>query len=131
MTDSEQLSALEDLLAELTDLSETHILIVEGKKDCEALSNLGISGDMFTMQSGGGPVRAGEYVSSHGGKAVVLTDWDLRGDRLAERLAEILSKGPDDTDFKIRSGLRHLCRMYIKDVESLDTFVLGLRAKSI
>ena len=62
---------------------------------------------------------------------MVLTDWDDRGDRLAERLEEVLGKSPEDTDFTIRSKLRHLCRMYIKDIESLDTFVFGLRAKSI
>jgi 5S rRNA maturation endonuclease (ribonuclease M5) len=76
-------------------------------------------------------VRAGEYVASRGGRSVVLTDWDDRGDRLAERLEEVLGKSPEDTDFTIRSKLRHLCRMYIKDIESLDTFVFGLRAKSI
>lgn len=131
MTDGERLSALEEVLSDLAELSRTHVLVVEGRKDCAALNNLGISGDMFMTQSGGGPVRAGEYVASRGGRSVVLTDWDDRGDRLAERLEEVLGKSPEDTDFMIRSKLRHLCRMYIKDIESLDTFVFGLRAKSI
>ena len=131
MTDEERLAALEEVLADLRELSATHILIVEGKKDITSLSNLGISGDFFAMQSGGGPIRAGEYVASRGGRSVVLTDWDRKGDGLAERLEEVLARNPADTDFSVRSRLRHLTRMYIKDVESLDTFVLGRRAKSI
>ena len=131
MTDSERLSALEEVLSDLAELAGTHVLVVEGKKDCAALNSLGIYGDMFMTQSGGGPVRAVEYVASKGGRAVVLTDWDSRGDRLAERLEEVLAKSPEETDLSIRSRLRHLCRMYITDIESLDTFVFGLRAKSI
>ncbi len=111
MTDGERLSALEEVLSDLAELSRTHVLVVEGRKDCAALNNLGISGDMFMTQSGGGLVRAGEYVASRGGRSVVLTDWDDRGDRLAERLEEVLGKSPEDTDSRYapNSGISAGC----------------------
>jgi len=81
---------------------------------------------MFLMQSSGGPVKAVEYVESHGGKAVVLTDWDRRGDSLAEQIRGMVA-GSQDVDFSIREDLSSLCRMFVKDVESMDSLVERLR----
>lgn len=126
MTDAERLEEIYELLSELDELSKDHVLLIEGKKDRRALTALGVSGDMFQIQSDGGPVKAAEYVEEHGGKCVVLTDWDDRGDMLADRLCEML----DDhavVDTHIRRGLRRLCSSYIKDMESLDSLVGRLR----
>ncbi len=127
MTDTERLEQISEMLSELNELSIDHVLLIEGKNDRHALNALGISGDMFLIQSEGGPVKAAEYVETHGGKCVVLTDWDDRGDMLAHRLREILE---DHTivDTRIRKGLRRLCSPYIRDMESLDSLVRRLRA---
>lgn len=126
MTDAERLEEIHGLLFELDDLCADHVLLIEGKKDRQALNALGVSGDMFQIQSEGGPVKAAEYVEAHGGKCVILTDWDDRGDMLADRLSDLL----DDhaiVDTHIRRGLRRLCSSYIKDIESLDSLVERLR----
>lgn len=102
------------------------MLLIEGSKDRRALHRIGIDGDMFLMQSSGGPVKAVEYVESKGGKAVVLTDWDRRGDSLAAQIREMASGYPD-VDFSIRDDLASLCRVFIKDVESLDSLVFRLK----
>ena len=129
MTEAERLEAIQILLERLDELSRTHVLLVEGKKDCEALDSLGISGDFFQVQSGGGPVAAADYVRSHGGKAVILTDWDRRGNTLADDLQSMLEGNSSDIDTQIRRELSGLCRMYIKDVESLDSLVGLLSGK--
>ena len=64
MTDAERLEEIYELLSELDELSKDHILLIEGKKDRRALTALGVSGDMFQIQSDGGPVKAAEYVRS-------------------------------------------------------------------
>ncbi len=126
MTDAERSERITEMLSELEGLSTDHVILVEGKNDRRALNALGISGDMFMIQSEGGPVKAAEYVETHGGKCVVLTDWDDRGDMLARRLCEILE---DHTvvDTRIRKGLGRLCSPYIGDLESLNSFVRRLR----
>ena len=131
LTDAERLEEILRLLEDLRALAADHVLIVEGKKDCAALEVLSIQGDMYQMQTGGGAVGAVEYVEAHGGKAVILTDWDRKGEELAARLEELLGQGNPSVDTRIRRELRRLCRMYIKDTESLDTLVRNLSAKSI
>ena len=105
------------------------MLLVEGKKDREALDALGIGGDIFQVQSDGGPVAAADYVRSRGGKAVILTDWDRRGNTLADDLKQLLEGNSSSVDTQIRRELSGLCRMYIKDVESLDSLVALLSGK--
>ncbi|MCQ2085186.1 MAG: Toprim subdomain protein [archaeon] len=129
LTDRERLDAINEVLQRLEELSVDHILLIEGKKDRISLQSLGIEAEMYQIQSDGGPVDAAEYVEGHGGKAVVLTDWDRRGDSLAEQLSNVLGKDNASIDFQIRRDLSGLCRTYIKDVESLYTFVTVLSGK--
>ena len=129
MTEEERLEAIQDLLERLDGLSLTHVILVEGRKDREALDALGIAGDIFQVQSEGGPVAAADYVLSRGGKAVILTDWDRRGNTLAEDLRRLLEGNSSAVDTQIRRELSGLCRMYIKDVESLDSLVALLSGK--
>ena len=129
MTEEERLEAIQLLLERLDELSSDHVLLVEGKKDREALDALGIGGDVFQVQSGGGPVAAADYVGAHGGKAVILTDWDRRGNTLADDLQSMLEGNSSDVDTQIRRELSGLCRMYIKDIESLDSLVALLSGK--
>jgi len=130
MDDSERLEGAEQALERLRDMLHDHVVLVEGNKDVAALRNLGIEGDIFCVQSGGGPVRAAEYVWRSGKEAIILTDWDRRGGNLAHSLREnlvSLGVGYDDT---VRSDLAFYTRIYSKDVESLDSVLALLRARS-
>ncbi len=99
------------------------MILVEGRRDVTALEHLGIQGDIFTVQSSGGPIRAAEYVFGKNKKAVILTDWDRKGDIIASDLEVHLAAldVPYDTD--IRERLAGQCRIDIKDVQSLDELV--------
>lgn len=121
MNDEERLEKFLEVLERLKELSVDHIILVEGNKDVSALSNLGIKGEIFCVQSGGGPVRAAEYVWRAGKEATILTDWDGRGGSLAHQLRDNLRSLGVGYDDSIRSDLAFLTRMYSKDVESLDS----------
>ena len=71
---AERLERFDAAIDDLADLALDHILLIEGKNDAVALAELGISGDMFCVQSGGGPVKAAEYAWNIGRPAVILTD---------------------------------------------------------
>ena len=120
MDDEERLIEINEVLEELKELSEDHIILVEGPNDKKALAEIGISGKLFMIQSEGGPIKAAEYVSEHGGKAIILTDWDRRGGTIAHELEIQLSSLDLEYDKRIRAKLSFLCKKYIKDVESLD-----------
>ena len=128
MSDEVRLEEILKVLGRLKELSADHVILAEGRKDREALAYLGISGDVFQIQSSGGPSAAAEYVESRGGKAVILTDWDRRGGNLAAALRDILGRDNPDIDGSVREDLSRLSRHYIKDVEALDSLVDRLSA---
>ncbi len=128
MDDAVRLEEILKVLERLKELSADHVILVEGRKDRDSLAHLGISGDIFQVQSSGGPSAAAEYVESKGGKAVILTDWDRRGGNLAASLRAILGKDSRDVDDTVRTDLARLSRHYVKDVEALDSLVERLSA---
>ncbi len=128
MDDAVRLEEILKVLERLRELSADHVILVEGRKDRDSLAHLGVSGDIFQVQSSGGPSAAAEYVESKGGKAVILTDWDRRGGNLAASLRAILGKDNRNVDDTVRTDLARLSRHYVKDVEALDSLVERLSA---
>ncbi|AIZ57200.1 putative thymidylate kinase [Candidatus Methanoplasma termitum] len=123
MNDEERLAEIEAILEELKELSADHIILVEGIKDKKALRRLGINRHIFMIQAEAGPIKAAEYVSAHGKKAIILTDWDHKGGVIAHETERQLASLDSAYNTEIRAKLSHLCKKYIKDVESLDTLV--------
>lgn len=130
MDDGERLEALEALLLRLGEAAESSILLVEGSKDVDALRSVGIDGEFYCVQSGGGPLRAAEHVWRAGRPAVILTDWDRRGGSLADDLRRDLESLCVPYDDGIRRELAVLCRQYSKDVESLASVLALLRVRA-
>lgn len=129
MDDRDRLDAILEILGSISSLKGTHIVLVEGLKDISALQTVGVDADFFCVQSGGGPMKAAEFVWNKGMKAVIMTDWDRRGGNLAATLRENLSSLGVEYDDKLRSDLSFLCRPYCKDVESVDSVVGLLRRR--
>lgn len=130
MDDAERLEGIEEALERLRELSRDRIILVEGSKDVSALEAVGVSGSMFCVQSGGGPVKAAEHVWRQKRSAVILTDWDGRGANLAGSLAENLDSLGVGWDGSVRRDLSVLCRPFCKDVESLDSVVALLKRRT-
>jgi dTMP kinase len=133
LNDEERLEEIKELIEELRELSKDHIILVEGLKDKKSLKALGIKGTVFTIQSEGGPIKAAEYVSQHGKKAVILTDWDRRGGTIAHELERQLASLGMIYDKEVRAKLSFLCKKYIKDIESIGTLLerLSVNASGI
>jgi len=130
MNDEERLEKLAEVFGRLAEMLDDHILLVEGNKDVAALRNLGIDGDFFCVQVGGGPVKAAEHVWRSGKRALILTDWDRRGGNLARTLRENLTSLGVEYDDTVRSDLAFLTKVYCKDVESLDSVIGNLEAET-
>lgn len=120
MNDRERLEELDAIIDEISEFDG--IVLVEGNKDRRSLDNLGLCHvRTIEVQREGGPLRAAEIVSSEGKDAMILTDWDDRGDRIASQLAEQLDALCIRYDQRTRLRLRDICIKDIKDVESLDS----------
>ena len=121
LNDAERFEYLNELLNIIQGMEEDHIILVEGKKDVSALHNLGIDSDIICIQRDGGPLRAAEMLSEKGKKAIILTDWDDRGNRLAIDLEHHLTAMCVGFDKDVRERMKDVCIKDIKDVESLDS----------
>ena len=126
MNDDERLRRLDEILDRIQSMSSDHVILVEGKNDRRSLLDLNLSLDTIEVQRDGGPLRAAEMVYESGKKAIILTDWDDRGDRLAKDLSEQLSALCISYDMNIRKDLRDCCIKDIKDVESLHSLYVRL-----
>lgn len=126
LNDDERLRRLDEILDRMQSMSSDHVILVEGKNDRRSLLDLNLSLDTIEVQRDGGPLRAAEMVYESGKKAIILTDWDDRGDRLAKDLSEQLSALCISYDMNIRKDLRDICIKDIKDVESLHSLYVRL-----
>ena len=126
MNDDERLRRLDEILDRIQSMSSDHVILVKGKNDRRSLLDLNLSLDTIEVQRDGGPLRAAEMVYESGKKAIILTDWDDRGDRLAKDLSEQLSALCISYDMNIRKDLRDICIKDIKDVESLHSLYVRL-----
>jgi len=130
MDDSERLEQFLDVLGRLSEDLDGSVVLVEGHKDVAALRAIGIDAEFFCVQSGGGPVKAAEFVWRSGKKAIIMTDWDRRGGNLAQTIRENLASLGVEYDDSIRSDLAFLSRPFAKDAESLDSVLLLLMERA-
>jgi dTMP kinase len=124
MTDWDRLH--EDLQKTLEDLTEKNReapIIVEGEYDRRSLRALGILGDVRLVNEGSTIFGLCESIASGHREAIILTDWDVRGGRLARQLRDGLAANGVRFDEDLRARLTRLCRKDITDVESLHSFV--------
>ena len=131
LNDDERLRRLDEILDRIQSMSSDHVILVEGKNDRRSLLDLNLSLDTIEVQRDGGLLRAAEMVYESGKKAIILTDWDDRGDRLAKDLSEQLSALCISYDMNIRKDLRDICIKDIKDVESLHSLYVRLERNAL
>jgi 5S rRNA maturation endonuclease (ribonuclease M5) len=122
--DWEQLERdLEKVLEDLTERNGHAPIIVEGEYDRRALRALGVPGDVRMINEGSSIFALCESIAANHREAIILTDWDVRGGRLARQLRDGLAANGVRFDEGIRARLARLCRKDITEVESLPGFV--------
>jgi len=127
LSPEERLDLLEKVLDELRELSESIPVIVEGRRDVQALKRLGIRNNVRALHGGSSIMTFCESVALEHSRAVILTDWDKRGGRLARNLKDGLEANGVTTLEKIRTQIVILSKKEVKDVEGLPTFIERLR----
>lgn len=118
------------MLSELEDLSQSTPIIVEGKKDVEALKRLGITKNVHHLNRGESVFNFCEDLSRRTRSLIILTDWDRKGGMLARMLKEACRANELEANLEIRAKLVILSKKEVKDIESMPTFMgrLGARA---
>jgi len=77
-------------LEELSGVNESVPIIVEGSRDVQTLRALGIRGHIVTVHSGRSIQQFCDEYSENYDEAVILTDWDSRGNQIFSMLTRFL-----------------------------------------
>lgn len=106
-------------------------IIVEGRKDVEALNELGIEGDIVAVKTSGRNLLdlLSETEERGKGEVILLMDFDRRGREMMKYLTryfEEMKIKPNAAFWKEISGL---LRRDIKDIEGLPAYIETLRRK--
>jgi len=104
---------------ELNDLSrDGAVVLVEGKRDAEALVGLGFSGRIVTSSS----IHTATSRMRKANQVIILTDLDSEGRRMAARYTRLLSAMGIETTLVVRRRLSKGSRGRFLHVENLIRF---------
>lgn len=124
----ERLKLIDRVLDEIDRDTDDGVVLVEGRRDEAALSELGVEAEFVRLCGNGrGLVETVERVSRRYDSAVVLTDWDRQGDRLKDEVKGLLESYGVTPRTVHRKRLRNLTAKDIHDVESLATHRRNVR----
>ena len=120
------------IIAKLTEESvKGKPIIVEGKKDAQALRILGVNGAILTVKTGGKSfLEATAEIENLGAREVILLlDFDRRGKEGTKRLRESLERAKIKANIKFWRELQALVGREIQCIESLTTYLNTLQEK--
>ena len=109
----------EKALKRLTELlnSDNVVVVVEGKRDKTALQTVGLANDNIIAVS---PRKLDEiYSFVEGKKAVILTDFDSAGNKLAKRVNDYLQSSNVNVDLESRKKFKWI--FPVQTVEELPS----------
>jgi 5S rRNA maturation endonuclease (ribonuclease M5) len=127
MDDCERLAGIEQVIDELKDRTICGaVVLVEGKRDREALAKLGVTGEII-MTSHKSLLNLSESLALSKKDIIILTDWDERGNEVARQVSVFMEADGTKPDNTIRTTLRSLLKKEITEVENLYSYMEKLR----
>lgn len=128
----EKQEKLEKIIAKLVEASERgKPIIVEGKKDSQALKELGVNGVILAVKSGGKSfLQAVQEIEKLGAKEVILLlDFDRRGVEGTKRLQQDLERLKVKVNLRFWMELKGLVGRDIQCIESLPSYLGSVERK--
>lgn len=107
-------------------------ILVEGKKDVQALRELGVEGKISSAKTAGKSRLdvISEIEQSGQREIILLMDFDRRGKELTEKLRQELEKVRVRPNLTFWNKLFGIVGREVKDVEGLVTYMRTLKKKS-
>ncbi len=126
----EKLRQILDSLAE--ESAKGTPIIVEGKKDTQALRNLGITGPILTVKTGGKSFIQAlhEIEQTHALEVILLLDFDRRGKEGTKHLKQNLEHAKIKPNLTFWQSLSALFGREIQCIESLTAYIETLKKKT-
>jgi 5S rRNA maturation endonuclease (ribonuclease M5) len=108
-------------------------IVVEGKKDIQALNRLGITGDIILAKTSGKTFLdvLSEIEQKQKREAILLFDFDRRGKEWTGRMARCLEGIKITPNLLFWRTLLGLVGRDIKDIEGLASYLETLKSRSV
>jgi len=129
----EKVEKIQQLITRLIDESaKGKLIVVEGKKDAQALQELGVSGPILTVKTGGKSFleAACQIEKQDACEAILLLDFDRRGVEGTKRLQESLERGKVKVTVDFWRELHSLAGREVSCIESLPAYVSSAQQKT-
>ena len=130
----EKLEKIELILAQLTEESaKGNPIVVEGRKDTDALKKLGVIGPILTAKTGGKSfAEVSQEIKCFDVKEVILLlDFDRRGVEGTQRLHQDLERMRIKSDLTFWFKLHRLVGREINCIESLPSYLETTKEKTL
>ena len=128
----DKVEKIQQILTRLIDESaKGNLIVVEGKKDAQALQELGISGPILTVKTGGKSfLEATVEIEALGVSEVILfLDFDRRGVEGTKRLREGLERVKVKVNVEFWRELHGLVGREVSCIESLPAYLSTTQQK--
>lgn len=106
-------------------------VVVEGKKDIDALRILGVEGKIISAKTGGKTFLdiISEVEKTEAKEVILLLDFDRRGRELTKNIRQYLEKTSIKPNLMFWRDLSRLVGAEVKDVEGLASYMETLKSK--
>lgn len=125
VSELERADRLREVLGALNEVNRLVPIVVEGKRDAEALRRLGLSGTIITLHSGKSLYDFCEDISLRFERVVLLLDWDSTGNGLDRELRKNL-QGHWEEFYAFRELIKVLCQKDIANIEGIPKLLKRL-----
>ncbi len=130
MNDFERAERLKEVLNSLYSINKIIPIIVEGRRDANALRKIGLVGEIITLHSGKGIYEFCEDIAERFNRVILLMDWDDKGESLYNTVSQHL-KGHWEEFAPFREIIKILCQKDIKDIEGIPTLLERLAGEEV
>ncbi len=106
-------------------------ILVEGRKDAEALRTFGVSGQIIFAKTGGKSLLdvVSEIENANSTEIIMLLDFDRKGRELTENLRQHVEKAGIKANIHFWIRLSSLVGREVKDIEGLAKYMKTLKRK--
>jgi 5S rRNA maturation endonuclease (ribonuclease M5) len=128
----DKVERIQQIIVKLTDESaKGKPIVVEGKKDAQALRELGIKGTILTVKTGGKNfVEATTEIEALGEEEIVLLlDFDRRGKEGTKRLQQDLERAKIKVNLSFWREIQGLIGREIQCIEGLPSYLATTQLK--
>jgi len=98
------------------------IVVVEGKRDLEALRSIGFNGDVVVFHNFRGIGEFVHHLSIRNRKIILLLDMDRKGKVLTSKILKHLNSSYEHDYLQTKRRLAQITRGRIKHIEDLKSF---------